>query len=85
MNTAMGSEVIIKAVPSFCDVSDADFRFMVQAGTLLQGMTAACKEAVKNCALRSMTLRCVQSSEGSITVEFMEEHNVNSPFELLPF
>lgn len=88
MNAAMCSEVIVKAVPSFGDVSGADFGFTVQNGTLLKGMMSACKEALfsaEDCHnMRSKLIRCLQSSEGIITVEILEDCAVQSPFERLP-
>jgi hypothetical protein len=88
MNTAMCSEVIVKAVPSFGDVNGADFGFSVQNGTLIQGMMSACKEALLSAkeadSMQTLLLRCFSSSEGTFTVEFLDEFQSDSTFAMLP-
>jgi hypothetical protein len=88
MNTAMCSEVIVKAVPSFGDVNGADFGFSVQNGTLIQGMMSACKEAIVSAkevnSMQTLLLRCFSSAEGTFTVEFLDELQADSTFAMLP-
>jgi hypothetical protein len=88
MNTAMCSEVIVKAVPSFGDVNGADFGFSVQNGTLIQGMMSACKEALLSSkevdSMQTLLLRCFSTSEGTFTVELLDEFQSDSTFAMLP-
>ena len=85
----MSSEVIVKAVPCFGDVCDADYRFFVEQGTLLNEMIHACKDTLDELSSKhifsAQTLICTQTEEGEYTAEILESAKHHNPFMVLPF
>ncbi|MFZ9976571.1 MAG: hypothetical protein ACO3GR_00590 [Candidatus Kapaibacteriota bacterium] len=85
----MSSEVIVKAVPCFGDVCDADYRFFVERGTLLSEMIHACKDTLHELSnqhmLSAQTLVCTQTEKGDYTAEILDSVNNHNPFMVLPF
>lgn len=85
----MGSEVIVKAVPCFGDVCDADYRFYVEQGILLNEMIHACKDTLHELSrkqlLSAQTLICTQTDEGEYTAEILQSAKHQNPFMVLPF
>ncbi|MFM6956432.1 MAG: hypothetical protein ACKOX1_07785 [Ignavibacteria bacterium] len=85
----MSSEVIVKAVPCFGDVCDADYRFFVERGTLLSEMIHACKDTLHELSnqhmLSAQTLLCTQTEKGDYTAEILDSVNNHNPFMVLPF
>ena len=85
----MSSEVIVKAVPCFGDVCDADYRFYVEQGTLLSEMIHACKDTLHELSnqhiLSAQTLICTQTEKGDYTAEILDSVNNHNPFMVLPF
>lgn len=85
----MSSEVIVKAVPCFGDVCDADYRFFVEHGTLLNEMINACKDTLHELSnqhiLSAQTLICTQTEEGEFIAEILQSAKHHNPFMVLPF
>jgi len=85
----MSSEVIVKDVPCFGDVCDADYRFFVERGTLLSEMIHACKDTLHELSNQHMfsaqTLVCTQTEKGDYTAEILDSVNNHNPFMVLPF
>jgi hypothetical protein len=77
----MSSEVIVKAVPCFGDVCEADYSFFVERGTLLNEMIHACKDTLHELSqqhmLSTQTLIC--------TAEILDSVHNHNPFMVLPF
>ena len=85
----MGSKVIVKAVPCFGDVCDADYRFFAEQGIFLNEMVHACKDTLHELSghrmLSVQTLICTQSEEGEYTAEIFQSSSDANPFMMLPF
>jgi len=85
----MSSEVIVKAVPCFGDVCEADYSFFVERGTLLIEMIHACKDTLHELSqqhmLSTQTLICTQSDEGDYTAVILDSVHNHNPFMVLPF
>jgi hypothetical protein len=85
----MSSKIVVKAVPCFGDVCDADYRFFSEQGTLLNEMIHACKDTLHEMSeqqvLSAKTLICTQNEKGDYTAEILDSVNNQTPFMVLPF
>ncbi|MGA1250332.1 MAG: hypothetical protein ACO323_02660 [Candidatus Kapaibacteriota bacterium] len=85
----MSSALIVKAVPCFGDVCDADYRFISERGTLLTEIELACKDIMHAVSttqgISSHTLMCTRNEKGDYTAEIIDKRASENLFELLPF
>jgi hypothetical protein len=85
----MSSALIVKAVPCFGDVCDADYRFITERGMLHNEIVHACKDtlhAVSNAqGISAKTLICTRNEEGEYIAEIIESGVSENLFETLPF
>jgi hypothetical protein len=85
----MSSALIVKAVPSFGDVCDADYRFISERGTLLTEIEHACKDMLHAISttqgISSHTLICTRNEQGDYTAEIIDMNASENLFEVLPF
>lgn len=85
----MSSALIVKAVPCFGDVCDADYRFVSERGTLLSEIEHACKDTLHAISttqgISALTLMCTRNESGNYTAEIIDSRISESLFEVLPF